>query len=215
MSTEMESFTCLKLSSSRGLAAIVALFFFYLSLTTCSAASPEPQSPTNTIEFIRTSCGVTMYPKLCFKTLSAYASTIQTSPMELASAALNVSLKGAQSSSNKVLNLSKGQGLSRREAAAITDCIENMQDSVDELQQSLVAMKDLQGPDFQMKMSDIVTWVSAALTDEDTCMDGFEGHAMKGELKSTIRSYIVSVAQLTSNALAIINKFLSTQGNQL
>lgn len=214
----MESFTCLKLSSSYGLATILAVIFLYLSITPpCSVASPEPQAPTNnTKEFIRTSCGVTLYPRLCFKSLSAYARTIQTSPMELANAALRVSLKSARSSSNKVLKLSKGQGLSPREAAAVSDCIETMQDSVDELQQSLVAMKDLQGPDFRTKMSNIVTWVSAALTDEDTCMDGFEEQAIKGEVKGTIRSYIVSVAQLTSNALAIINKLLSTdQGDQL
>ena len=130
--------------------------------------------------------------------------------MELANAALCVSLKGAQSSSNKVMKISKGQGLSPREAGVIRDCIGNMQDSVDELQQSLMAMKDLQeAPDFRMKMSDIVTWVSAALTDEDTCMEGFEG-----DVKSTIRRYIESVAQLTSNALALINKFLSAQGYQ-
>ncbi|XWS60079.1 hypothetical protein CRYUN_Cryun07bG0003400 [Craigia yunnanensis] len=81
-----------------------------------------------------------------------------------------------------------------------------MRDSVDKLHQSMAAMKDLQGPDFGMKMSNIQTWVSAALTNEDTCMDGIEGKAMNGKIRDTIRSNIARVAQLTSNALAFINR---------
>ncbi|KAJ9539734.1 hypothetical protein OSB04_026240 [Centaurea solstitialis] len=49
-----------------------------------------------------------------------------------------------------------------------------MSDSVDEMKKSMVAMRDLDGPDFKERMGDVKTWLSAALTDEDTCMDGFE-----------------------------------------
>lgn len=52
-------------------------------------------------------------------------------------------------------------------------------------------------------MGNVKTWVSAALTDEDTCMDGFEENV--GKMKETIRGYIVNVAELTSNALALIS----------
>ncbi|KAE8655272.1 putative 21 kDa protein precursor [Hibiscus syriacus] len=81
-----------------------------------------------------------------------------------------------------------------------------MSDSVDELHQSMAEMKSLQGPEFQMKMSNIQTWVSAALTNEDTCMDGIEAKTINGKIKDNIRSNIARVAHLTSNALAFINK---------
>ncbi|WRX16964.1 Pectinesterase inhibitor domain - like 10 [Theobroma cacao] len=129
-----------------------------------------------------------MYPEICYKTLLAYASTIQTSPRELANAALSVSLNEPG------------------EAIAVADCVETMRDSVDELHQSNAAMKDLQGPDFEMKMRNIQTWVSAALINEDTCMDGIGGKAMNDKIKDTIWSNIARVAQLTSNALAFINE---------
>ncbi|XP_059666972.1 21 kDa protein-like [Cornus florida] len=198
-------------SSCHGLVATITLLYLItISVTnTCLAARIEPHVKTNT-RFIKSSCGVTMYPKLCFKTLSVYASSIQTSPTELANAALTVSLKGAQATSTTVANLSKGHDLKPSEASAITDCVENMEDSVDELKQSLVAMEDLEGPDFETKMGNILTWVSAALTDEDTCMDGVEEAGMKGKIRRTIRGYIVNVAQLTSNALALVNKLSST-----
>ncbi|RVX15629.1 21 kDa protein [Vitis vinifera] len=56
-------------------------------------------------------------------------------------------------------------------------------------------------------MSDIQTWVSAALTNDDTCMDSFSGNAMNGNVKTTVRGYILHVAQMTSVALALINNY--------
>jgi pectinesterase inhibitor-like protein len=58
-------------------------------------------------------------------------------------------------------------------------------------------------------IDDVQTWVSAALTDESTCSDGFAGNAMNGNLKTAVRGRIVNIAQLTSNALALINNYAS------
>ncbi|KAL2555988.1 Plant invertase/pectin methylesterase inhibitor superfamily protein [Forsythia ovata] len=187
---------------------LLYFYFQYLVATTtiititCSATRIQPNT-----QFIKTSCDVTMYPKLCFNTLSPYATSIQNSPINLASSALTVTLKAARSTLDAVSKLSKTSNLAPREASAITDCVENAEDSVDELRQSLAAMKNLEGPEFEMKMNNLMTWVSAALTDEDTCMDGFEGNAMNGKIKN----YIVNVAQLTSNALALIKNLSSFQ----
>ncbi|GMI75630.1 Pectin Methylesterase Inihibitor 7 [Hibiscus trionum] len=188
------------------LQAIVALTLLFSITNPSSAARLVPQSKASNTDYVKTSCEVTMYPDICYQTLSAYASTIQTSPRELANTALSISLNGAQSTSTLVLKLSKEHGLTRGEAVAIADCVETMSDSVDELRQSMAEMKDLKGPEFQMKMSNIQTWVSAALTNEDTCMDGIEAKAVNGKIKDTIRSNIARVAHLTSNALAFINR---------
>ncbi|KAA8522273.1 hypothetical protein F0562_012946 [Nyssa sinensis] len=155
--------------------------------------------------------------KLCFlleiwvSSLSIYANKIQTSPRLLASTALNVTLSATRSSSVIMKKLSKSQGLSPREAAAMLDCVEEIGNSVDELKRSIEEMNYSGGPNFELQMSDIQTWVSAALTDDDTCMDGFAGNAMNGKIKSTVRSYIVKVAHLTSNALALINNYAGKQ----
>ncbi|XP_059306869.1 21 kDa protein-like [Lycium ferocissimum] len=188
-------------------------FFYFIVISTfiCSSTATRDlakKSEIDTSEFIKTSCGTTLYPKLCIETLSPYSNSIQTSPMELANSALTVSLKGAKSTTNKISKMSKEQNLGPAEAHALTDCVENMEDSVDELQKSLLEMKNLNGPDFEEKMGNVMTWVSAALTDEDTCMDGFEGN--NGKVKATIRNCIVNVAQLTSNALALTKNLSSS-----
>ncbi|CAI0404422.1 unnamed protein product [Linum tenue] len=63
------------------------------------------------------------------------------------------------------------------------------------------------GGDFVMMISNVQTWVSAALTDESTCDDGFDGKEMAGVMKAVVRGKVETVAHLTSNALALINAY--------
>lgn len=201
----MESFTCLNTTAI----IIIPIILLFLSQLCTGEAPTKPHHPSSsddTADFIKTSCRATQYPIICYKTLSSYANTIQKNPTELASAALNVTLKSAKSASRMVSELSRRHDLGRKEAGAVIDCVEVLGDAVEELHKSLVTMKDLTGPEFATKMSNVETWVSAALTDEDTCMDGFQGSGFDGEVKRTVRSHIVKVAQLNSNALALINR---------
>ncbi|KAJ0042614.1 hypothetical protein Pint_17248 [Pistacia integerrima] len=141
---------------------------------------PVPPKSVST-EFIKTSCSSTTYPRLCYTTLARHASLIQTSPKLLAHVALNVTLATAKSTSAVMLNLSKGSGMNPREVEAMQDCLEELSDSVDEIR-------------------------SAALTDETTCRDGFEGNTVNGKM---VRSRIVNIAHMTSNALSLINSYAS------
>ncbi|KAF3433131.1 hypothetical protein FNV43_RR24233 [Rhamnella rubrinervis] len=177
-----------------------------------SASAARNSLPKTNTEFIRTSCSATSYPKLCFSSLSIHASTIQTSPELLAGTALNVTLSSAKSTSFMMVKLSQSHGINPREVAAMKDCIEELSDSVDQLRNAIGEMSQLRRSNFDLVMNDIQTWVSAALTDENTCTDGFAGKTMNGELKIAVKGRIVNVAQLTSNALALINKYAILHG---
>ncbi|KAM6582144.1 hypothetical protein CsatB_009146 [Cannabis sativa] len=183
------------------------------SYTHSTSAARYPTSKINT-EFIRTSCLATTYPKLCYSSLSSHANSIQTSPHLIASTALEVTLSSAKTTSAMMLNLSLSQGLKLKEVAAMKDCVEELSDSVDELKRSMGEMSKVgkESRDFKVMINDIQTWVSAALTDESTCSDGFGGNDMNGNLKTVVRGKIVNVAQLTSNALALINKYALIHG---
>jgi pectinesterase inhibitor-like protein len=89
------------------------------------------------------------------------------------------------------------------------DCVEELGDAVNELGKSMDEMSHARQSNFQSMIDDVQTWVSAALTDESTCSDGFAGNAMNGNLKTAVRGRIVNIAQLTSNALALINNYAS------
>ncbi|XP_065858895.1 pectinesterase inhibitor 10-like [Euphorbia lathyris] len=168
--------------------------------------------PKNTdTQYIKTSCNSTNYPKLCYHSLSIYASTIKTSPKLLADAALNVTLKATSSTSRLMKRISRRHGLSHRVSAAVADCVEVVGDSVFELQRSIGEMGHAKDPNFYQVMDNVQTWVSAALTDDDTCVDGFAGDSMKwGKVKSVIRKHIVKISHYTSNALALLNVYVSS-----
>nr|KYP67198.1 21 kDa protein [Cajanus cajan] len=126
-------------------------------------------------------------------------------------AALSVTISRTRSSASFVKNMSKARGVRKgREWRAVQDCVENMGDSVERLRQSVRELGRSGGPageDFVWHMSNVQTWVSAALTDDNTCLDGFGASA---SVKGGIKDRVLRVAQLTSNALAFVNRFAST-----
>ncbi|GKC59104.1 pectinesterase inhibitor 10-like protein [Tanacetum coccineum] len=180
------------------LALIILIFSSSISLS----SSLEKTS----VEFIRTSCGLTTYPTLCFNLLSSKAGAIQTSPKLLAQTALSISLDTTITTSSSIVKLSHVHGMAPRQVAAMKDCIELLSDSVYQMKKSLAEMNRPGLKEFDLVMSDIQTWVSSALTDEDTCSEGF---ANDPKMKNVVRGKVVNVVHLTSNALGLINSYAS------
>ncbi|CAN0891580.1 Pectinesterase inhibitor 11 [Linum grandiflorum] len=180
-----------------------------LLFTTISALLLLTVTAAAGTDFIKASCAATTYPALCIHSLTPYAPSIKTSTRRLAVTALTVSLSTAQSTKAYVRKL---QPSKPREAAAVKDCAEEIEDTVDRLSRSIKELKAMgkggaAAEEFQWHLSNIETWVSAALTDENTCVDGFGGKVMDGEMKDGIRVRFLKTAKVTSNALALINKY--------
>ncbi|KAI4383068.1 hypothetical protein MLD38_008948 [Melastoma candidum] len=180
-----------------------------VSVTSSRGGNNNPEAATS---FIKSSCSATSYPTLCVESLSVYADTIRGSRRQLALAALSVSLSRAKSAKGFVSGLANGGGLKGKAYMAVGDCLEMMEESVDRLSKAVQEMKRFggaKGQDLMWHVSNVETWVSAALTDDNTCMDGIDekGVSVSGRLRSSIRGKIVNVAQVTSNALALVNRF--------
>ncbi|KAH7664753.1 Pectinesterase protein, partial [Dioscorea alata] len=155
------------------------------ALLVCISAGRHTPADTPATDFIKSSCRSTTYPELCVECLSAYAPALHRNPRQLAHAALS--------------------------AGAIRDCFETMSDSLDQLRKSMKEMgkmsksNDKRG--FEWHLSNLQTWVSAALTDQSTCMDGLaEDGRRSSRVRASIRKKVLDVAHVTSNALALINK---------
>ncbi|KAK7309032.1 hypothetical protein RJT34_05454 [Clitoria ternatea] len=191
------------------------LVFMNLVIYTSATAIPRHSHVPNPENFIKSSCRATLYPLLCVQTLLKYSTLIGRSDRQLAITALSVSISRTRSSASFVKKMSKGRGMKPREYRAVQDCVENIGDSVDSLRESvreLGRMGRAVGEDFSWHMSNVQTWVSAALTDDNTCLDGFSGSYMNGNVKTAIKERAVHVAQVTSNALALVNRFASRHG---
>ncbi|KAJ4867465.1 Plant invertase/pectin methylesterase inhibitor superfamily protein [Raphanus sativus] len=181
-----------------------------ITITITTLKSVHTATTTNT-EFVKSSCKFTTYQKLCVTSLSTQSSLIQTSHKLMAHAALNITLASVKATSAMMVRLSSSQ-LKPREVSAMRDCVEELGDTLAELRKSIGEMGLLSGSNYEIYMSDIQTWVSAALTDENTCSDGFGGADMNGKVKDLVRGRILVIAHLTSNASALINHFAYIHG---
>ncbi|OMO99766.1 Pectinesterase inhibitor [Corchorus olitorius] len=196
------------------LSLLFATFLFLFLLPTLSSAvatDPTGATQTNNTDFIRTSCSATLYPDICFSSLSRYANAVHQDPARLARLAISVSLSKARRMAAYVSNITRESdfGADQRASAAVHDCFTNMGDAIDEITGSLKQMRQLVTPgseSFRFQMGNIQTWMSAALTDEETCTDGFEGVA-DGPIKTDVFDKIAKVKKYTSNALALVNSY--------
>ncbi|XP_027336735.1 pectinesterase inhibitor 3-like [Abrus precatorius] len=160
------------------------------------AAQSKPQ------DLVQSSCVHARYPSLCLRTLSNYPGPANT-PLDLARASLRVSLAHARRASKYLKALSRGgtTTLGKRQRTALRDCTEQISDSVEQLRKSLDELQHLRSETFRWQMSNAQTWVSAALTDGDTCLDGFDGN-----VRPDLKRRVTDVARVTSNALYMINR---------
>ncbi|KAG8366748.1 hypothetical protein BUALT_Bualt17G0111600 [Buddleja alternifolia] len=188
-------------------------FFFITLFFFTTAAVPSASSITrNATDFIRTSCETTQYPELCYHSLAGYSNAVQQDPARLARIAVGVSLSRSKHMALYVANLSRQADYEAdpRTAAALHDCFTVLGDAVDQIRGSLKQMRRLTGTgeELRFEMGNVQTWMSAALTNEDTCTDGFDGVA-DGPVKMAVYERTVKVKEVTSNALALVNSFVA------
>lgn len=197
-----------------------ALSFFVLTIIIFLIKPSESASAATPLDFIRSSCASTLYPSLCFSSLSPYASDINRSPLKLSQIATSLSLKHLRSvsvhaSSLSLMSASSSTNLPRPTvASALKDCAVLLGSAASRIKNSMAELKKLKGAargrESRWCMSNIQTWLSAALTNEETCMDGLMeagGTAAPSSSVVVDVSGKIGVAKMyTSVALALVNK---------
>ncbi|XP_078441457.1 pectinesterase 3-like [Wolffia australiana] len=171
------------------------------AVLTAATASPEEANCTKALRKI---CSSTLYPSLCFSSLRLHACA---DPLRLAHVAANVSIAHVSVLYSHVSALAAADG---RAAAALADCEESLGDAVELSQQAaaeVALLRAARGADVAWHVSNAQTWLSAALTNEDTCADGVAtwagGRAVVRGVRRT-RKY-------TSNALALVNRLVGAR----
>ncbi|CAA3001663.1 pectinesterase pectinesterase inhibitor 22 [Olea europaea subsp. europaea] len=128
-------------------------------------------------------------------------------PTSVFQAALENTLDEARSAFDtltKVTSLS----ISYREQIAIDDCKELLDFSVSELAWSLDEMKRVRvGYKNDHSEGNLKAWLSAALSNQDTCLEGFEG--TDRHLENFVRGSLKQVTQLIGNVLTLYTQMHS------
>nr|XP_043635657.1 pectinesterase inhibitor 6 [Erigeron canadensis] len=158
--------------------------------------------------YVKDACSVTRYQDLCIDSLSSYSNKAKTDPSKWARAGVSVTIGETKNTTRYLIGLKNKNRMKGRNRVAVFDCVEVFQDALDSLHKALGVLRQLSAETFVNEMEDITTWISSALTDEDTCLDGFEGQ--NGEEFKLLETKVTKVSYYTSNALALVTKLAST-----
>ncbi|XP_043700224.1 pectinesterase inhibitor 10-like [Telopea speciosissima] len=175
--------------------AISTALLLVLLLPAISAVRLNPNPNNNGNDFIRTNCDATLYSDVYYATLIARTNEVQGSPAKLASVAVEVSLSSARNISAYISNLARNPNSNK----VLKDCVSNFGNAIDQMQRSSTEIQPASTP---FQISNVQTWMSAALTNQDTCAD-----ELIESVKSDVQDRVLNGKKLMSIALAFINKF--------
>lgn len=117
------------------------------------------------------------------------------------SAALQATLNEARAAVESISRFT-ALSVSYREQVAIEDCKELLDYSISEIAWSMGEMKRIQaGSKNSHYGGNLKAWLSAALSNQDTCLEGFEG--TDGRLENFVRGSLKQVTQLIGNVLTM------------
>ncbi|KAH7666725.1 Pectinesterase protein [Dioscorea alata] len=163
-------------------------------------------------DYLKKVCSVTRYQSLCIHSLSHFSSPASHSTSGWARAAVSVTLAETQEAGQYLVKLKTGGGGARmrgRARIALSDCVECFSDAVLLLHSALGEMRSLERETFASQISNVETWLSAALTNQNTCIDGFQEFKVGPQVRM-ITSKVLNTTHFTSNALALVNKLASS-----
>eukprot|EP01018_Ginkgo_biloba_P027991 Gb_06356 [translate_table: standard] len=158
-------------------------------------------------------CSNTLYREVCVSTLAAYSGSARPSSMQqLSNVAVNASIGVVEKTQSLASSLS-GMASGGLEQSALQDCIELLDDTADELNASMAHMMRISVKDTTPQAGNILTWLSASLTNQDTCMDGLD--TTDGIVKTQLQGNLQLLSQLVSNSLAIVKRISDLENSKL
>ncbi|MFS7942606.1 putative pectinesterase [Helianthus anomalus] len=163
--------------------------------------------------YVDSQCKSTRYPDTCVQTLLPYVSKRGLpSPKLQAQISLATCLSKARFMKTYMNMLAKNLNKTSNSGdyQAMEECLQQINDGVKQITQSFKELQQM-GKDgdenFMWHESNVQTWVSTALTDATTCVEGILGNGISDSEKATIQARILKVKQLTSNSLALFTHF--------
>ncbi|GLU12348.1 hypothetical protein SLE2022_290330 [Rubroshorea leprosula] len=173
----------------------------------------ETESPplsAELLESIKSVCSVTQFPDSCFTAISTLNTSTKPDPESIFKISLRAAIAELSNLSSSINTLN-----GRNSVPALQDCVTQLDDALSRLNESMSAMEARPGEKTltEAKINDIQTWVSAAMTDQDTCFDGLEetGSRVLNQVNHGIRQrskeYISNSLAIVANMPLLLEKF--------
>ncbi|XP_027356628.1 putative pectinesterase/pectinesterase inhibitor 24 [Abrus precatorius] len=156
------------------------------------------QALSNSVKAI---CDVTLYKDACYSSLGSLAHSGQVQPEKLFLLSIEVALsevaRAVQYFSDK--GVFNGLNVDNRTKQSFQNCKELLGLAIDHLNSTLSSGENSSLLDV---LDDLKTWLSAAGTYQQTCIDGFE--EAEAALKTSVANNLKNSTEFTSNTLAIV-----------
>lgn len=177
-------------------ASVVTAVTLLSRITTRPETSRLRGKPTQAIS---STCSKTRFQTVCVNSLLDYPGSQAASEKDLVHISFNVTLQHFSKALYTSAAISSAT-MDPRVRSAYLDCLELLDDSVDALARSLstVSLGAVGSAN-----EDVVTWLSAALTNQDTCAEGFAD--ADGPVKDQMSNNLKDLSELVSNCLAIFS----------
>ena len=180
-------------------AASAAILIGLRTRASGGSGSSIHRTPTRAIS--RT-CSKTRYPDLCVNSLLDFPGSLTASERDLVHISFNMTLQHLSKALYSTSGIQYLQ-MEPRVRSAFDDCLELLGDSVDAFSRALLNVGVGQQSGAATSTNDVITWLSAALTNQDTCMEGLA--ELSGPVKDQMSGRLKDLEQLMSNCLAIFS----------
>ncbi|KAI3448549.1 hypothetical protein Pfo_005214 [Paulownia fortunei] len=162
---------------------------------------------------ITTICETTDYQQACIDSLNS-AGHNSSNPKELIEVAFQAAIKYINEAAKKSATLQEIQ-TDPRAKSALESCGELANRAVNDLQRSYAKFNNFDIINVDDILLELKIWLSGAITNQETCLDGFED--VSGDAGEKMKDALKTAMQMTSNALAMvaeISTFLESMGIQ-
>ncbi|KAL3650440.1 hypothetical protein CASFOL_006843 [Castilleja foliolosa] len=189
----------------------ITMFFisFLYALTLISFATATNITNAQIVTVIKSSCDGALYRNTCVDALSDYSYFIRKyhSKTQMGKLMIAIAMK-ATYKTQKIVNQNLASTLSNSNKN-IKDCNIHMSSSYSNLNSSLTEVRNIMGhPNSQMynfRKSNVMTWLSSALTDAYDCNDVLSD-IHTGNIRNRIRALVKLATEMISSSLAVCSK---------
>ncbi|XP_022715373.1 pectinesterase-like [Durio zibethinus] len=172
------------------------------------------ETDTSHHAIVKSACSSTLYPDLCFSEVasaSAAATKKVTSQKDVIELSLNITTTAVEHNYFKIKKLLAKKGLTEREKTALHDCLETIDETLDELHQAVEDLHEYPNKkSLTQHADDLKTLMSAAMTNQETCLDGFSHDEADKKVRKVLIAGEKYVEKMCSNALAMIKNMTDT-----
>jgi pectinesterase len=162
----------------------------------------ETHQVSASMKAVQAICQPTDYRATCEKSLSEAAGNT-TDPKELIKVAFKVAM-GQISEAVKRSSVLQELEKDPRASQALQNCRELMDYAINDLQQSFDKLGIFDVSKLDDFLADLKIWISASITYQETCLDGFQNTT--GTAGEKMRKALNASAEMTSNGLAIVSE---------